>query len=169
MLEAGRVNGSAGIQDRRLRRLYEYWGEIRGDRRAPARTDINPTEIPDLLGYVNIFEVQDTPRDFRVRLHGTEVARMLGQEITGKWLSDVFSGEDAERCRQAFDICVDEWMPSIVQTSLAFCGKPHAAQTFVALPLSADGRRVDTIITAHSFHVLEAPFEPLPFRHVSRG
>ena len=169
MLEAGRVGGSADIQDRRLRRLYEYWVEKRGDRRAPARADINPTEIPDLLGYVNIFEVQDKPRDFKVRLNGSEVTRMLGQEITGKWWSDVISGEAAERCGQAFAICVDEWMPAIVETSLAFCGKPHAAQTFVALPLSADGRRVDTIITAHSYHIIEAPVEPLALRRALQG
>ena len=169
MIEAGRVSGSASIEDRRLRRLYEYWDEKRGDRRAPARADINPAEIADLLGYVDIFEVQDTPRDFKVRLNGSEVTRMLGQEITGKWCSEVISGEDAERCKRAFNICVDEWTPAIVETTLAFCGKPHAAQTFVALPLSADGDRVDTIITAHSFHVLEAPFEPLPFRHASPG
>lgn len=168
MLDAGRVNGSAEIQDRRLRRLYEYWDEKRGSRRAPARADINPTEIPELLGYVNIFEVQDVPRDFKVRLNGSEVTRMLGQEITGKWCSDVFSGEDAERCNQAFNICVDEWTPAIVETTLAFCGRPHAAQTFVALPLSADGQRVDTMITAHSYHFLETPVEPAAFGKVTR-
>lgn len=169
MLDASRVSGPADIQNRRLLRLYEYWNEKRGDRRAPSRADINPTEIPELLGYVNIFEVQDEPRDFMVRLNGSEVTRMLGQEMTGKWWSDVISGDDAERCEQAFAICVDEWTPAIVETSLAFCGKPHAGQTFVALPLSTDGQRVDTMITAHSYHIFEAPVEPLAFRRASQG
>ena len=169
MLEASRVKGSAEIQNRRLRRLYEYWDEKRGNRRAPSRADINPTEIPELLGYVNIFEVQDEPRDFKVRLNGSEVTRMLGQEITGKWCSEVLTGEDAERCNRAFDICVDEWTPAIVETSLAFCGKPHTAQIFVALPLSSDGQDVDTMITAHAYHFLEDPVEPLEFTRASRG
>jgi hypothetical protein len=163
MLEASRISGPADIQIRRLRRLYEYWVEKRGDRRAPTRADINPTEIPDLLGYVNIFEVQENPRDFKVQLNGTEVTRMMGQEITGKWCSDVISGEDAERCKQAFNICVDEWTPAIVETSLAFCGKSHAAQTFLALPLSADGQEVDMMITVHSYHFLEKLIEPAAF------
>lgn len=164
MLDASRVNGPTDIENRRLRRLYEYWQQKRGDRRAPARTEINPTEIPDLLGYVNMFDVEDEPRDFRVRLNGSEVTRMLGQEITSKLWSEVAPGEDGDRCKQAFEICVEQWAPAIVETSLAFCGKPHAGQTFVALPLSSDGRRVDTMLTVHSYHTLEHPLDHLPLR-----
>ena len=159
MLEASRIGGFGDVEDLRLRSLYEYWDSKRGCRRAPARVDMNPTEIPDLLGYVNIFEVREDPRDFKVRLNGSAVAEMLGQEITGKWCSQVISGEDAVRWMQAFDLCVDEWAPALVQTTLAFCGKPHAGQTLVALPLSGDGRRVDMMITAHSYHTLGVPLD----------
>lgn len=167
MLEASRLNGPDDIEDRRLRRLYEYWEEKRAGRRAPARCDIDPTEIPDLLGYVNIFDVQDNPRDFRVRLNGTEVTRVLGREVTGKLYSEVTPGEDGERCKRAFEICVDEWSPAIVETSLAFCGKPYTGQTFVALPLSTDGQRVDSMITVHSYHAVEAAIDILSFRKAS--
>jgi len=168
MLDPSRVSAASDIEDRRLRRLYEYWDGKRNGRRAPARSDIDPTEIPDLLGYVNLFEVQEAPRDFRVRLNGTEITRMLGREVTGKWCSEVTPGEDGERCKRAFDIVVDEWSPAIVETSLAFCGKPYTGQTFVALPLSTDGHRVDTMITAHSYHALEVPREILPFSKASK-
>ncbi|UCH74202.1 MAG: PAS domain-containing protein [Rhodospirillales bacterium] len=169
MKEASRVSGPADIEDRRLRRLYEYWEKKRHGRRAPRRDDIDPTEIPDLLGYVNILEVRHEPRDFMVRLNGTEVTRMMGQEITGKWCSEVTPGVDGDRCKKAYDICVDEWSPAIVETSLAFCGKPYAGQTFVALPLSADGSRVDTMITAHSYHTLKSLVELFPFDEASEG
>lgn len=169
MLEPTRISSPADIDDRRLRRLFEYWEQKRDGRRAPARHDIDPTEIPDLLGYVGLLEVQDSPRDFRVRLNGTEVTRMMGREITGKWCSEVTTGDDGERCKRVFDIVVDDWSPAIVETSLAFCGKPYTGQTFVALPLSADGHRVDTMITAHSYHALHAPAEVLPFNQASEG
>lgn len=167
MLEPSRIGKATDIEDRRLRRLYEYWDEKRGGRRAPARCDIDPTEIPELLGYVNIFEVQENPRDFKVRLNGTEITRMIGRETTGKWCSEVTSGDDAERCKRAFDIVVDEWSPAIVETSLAFCDKPYTGQTFVALPLSTDGRRVDAMITAHSYHALDIPADILTFSQAS--
>lgn len=155
MLAAAAVRDSSEIADARLCRLYEYWNEKRGDRPAPTRREIDPVEIPDLLGFINIFEVQEEPRDFKVRLNGCEVAEMLGQEITGKYCSSVISGPDAVRCKIAFDICVDQRRPAIVETSLAFCGKPYVGQTIVALPLSSDGERVDMIITAHSYHALD--------------
>lgn len=169
MLDASRIGGAIEIREYRLRSLYEYWDSKRGDRRAPTRVEIDPTDIPDLLGYVNLFEVREEPRDFRVRLNGTAVADMLGQDVTGRWCSEVTSGEDALRCKQAFDLCVDQWVPVLVQTSLAFCGKPHAGQTIVALPLSGDGRRVDMMITAHSYHVLEVSLNTTEFvRAVTR-
>ena len=152
MLRASHVGAPSEIADKRLLRLYEYWVEKRAGRCAPARRNIDPAEIPDLLGFVNMFDVLDDPRDYRVRLNGTEVAEMLGQEITGRLCSSVISGEDAVRCKTAFDMCVDDCQPTIVETSMAFCGKPHMAQTIIVLPLSSDGEKVDTIVTAHSYH-----------------
>jgi hypothetical protein len=161
MLTATPVGASSEIADARLRRLYEYWIAKRGDRPAPARRDIDPVDIPDLLGFVNIYEVQGEPRDFKVRLNGSEVAEMLGREITGKYCSTVISGPDAVRCKTAFNICVDQCSPAIVETSMAFCDKPYMAQTMVVLPLSSDGERVDMIITAHSYHRLDSADQPI--------
>jgi hypothetical protein len=161
MLAATPVGASSEIADARLRRLYEYWNAKRGDRPAPVRRDIDPVEIPDLLGFVNIFEVQDEPRDYKVRLNGSEVAEMLGQEITGRYCSTVISGPDAVSCKTAFDLCVDQCRPAIVETSLAFCGKPYMAQTIVVLPLSSDGESVDMIVTAHSYHALDSADRPI--------
>lgn len=161
MLAATPVGASSEITDARLRRLYEYWNAKRGDRPAPTRRDIDPVEIPDLLGFVNIYEVQDEPRDYKVRLNGSEIAEMLGQEITGRYCSTVMSGSDAVSCKTAFDLCVDQCRPAIVETSLAFCGKPYMAQTIVILPLSSDGERTDMIITAHSYHALDLADQPI--------
>ena len=50
MLEPCIVKDAAAITEPRLQRLYEYWNEKRGARRAPLRGDIDPVEIPELLG-----------------------------------------------------------------------------------------------------------------------
>lgn len=161
MLPATPVGASSEIADARLRGLYEYWNAKRDERPTPSRRDIDPVEIPDLLGFLNIFEVRNEPRDYKVRLNGTEVTNMLGQDITGKLCSNVMSGADAARCKAAFDICADKCTPVIVETSLAFCGKPYMAQTIIALPLSSDGERVDIIITAQSYHANKAAYQPI--------
>lgn len=158
---AAPVRASSEITDARLRRLYEYWGAKQAGRRAPARCDIDPVEIPELLGFVSLFEVQNDPRDYKVRLNGTEVAEMLGQEITGKFCSTIMSGSEAVDCKAAFDLCVDQCLPTTVETSLAFCDKPYMAQAIIILPLSSDGERVDMIITAHSYHRLNSADQPI--------
>jgi hypothetical protein len=161
MLAATPIGASLEIANARLRRLYDYWEAKRGERVAPTRRDINPVEIPDLLGCVNIYEVREDPRDFKIRLNGSEVAEMLGRDITGKYCSTVISGPDAVRCKAAFNICVDRRSPAIVETSLAFSDKPYITQTMIVLPLSSDGERVDMIITAHSYHSLKSTDQPI--------
>ena len=41
----------------RLQRLYEYWRSKVRDRRLPARADIDPLDIPDLLSNLVLIDV----------------------------------------------------------------------------------------------------------------
>jgi hypothetical protein len=47
----------------------------------PARSDIEPTEIPALLPYISIFH--ETNGQFRYRLAGTAVVQQIGRDPTG--------------------------------------------------------------------------------------
>ncbi len=154
MLREQHITSDCEIPNGRLRALYNYWNKKRGERRAPSRVDIDPVEIPELLGFVNLYDVRQEPRDYLVRLNGSEVAAMLGQDITGMWCSDVVSGEDKDRCHAAFAMCVDDWSPTLVETSLDFCGKDHASQLLLALPLSDDGETVNKLMTAHAYKLI---------------
>ena len=154
MIREHSVTSSDQIPDGRVRMLFEYWNAKRGDRGAPKRTDIDPVEIPELLGFINLYDVRQEPRDYLVRLNGSEVAAMLGRDITGMWCSEVVSGEDKERCHAAFGMCVDNWTPALVETSLGFCGKDYATQILLALPLSSDGETVDMMMTAHAYKLI---------------
>ena len=68
---------AAKIADPRLRRFYDYWTGKCGERRFPARRDIDPLDFPYVLGNLMLVDVLRDPQRFRVRLHGTNlVARM---------------------------------------------------------------------------------------------
>lgn len=60
--------------------LYTYWNELRGNRTAPRRLDIQPARIADLLLDTFILERTDGAT-FRSRLAGTRVAARLGLEL----------------------------------------------------------------------------------------
>lgn len=149
------LNNAAAIGEPRLQKFFEYWNEKRAGRSAPRQRDINPADIPELLGFINIFDLQSNPRDYKVRLNGSQVREMLGREITGKFCSTIFSGADAGQCMDAFDLCARECQPVVVETSLAFCGKPYKMQTVIVLPISNNGGGVDMLVTAHAFRYVD--------------
>jgi hypothetical protein len=75
----------ATLQAPRLQRAFRYWeGKLAG-RAMPARADLDPTEIPDLLPWIILVDV--VPGDFRYRLIGTEVRQIAQRDHAGALLS----------------------------------------------------------------------------------
>ena len=72
------------ICSNRVKRSYAYWDALRGTRVMPARSDIDPLQIPDLLPYVVLTEVLKEPPWLRYRLVGTQQVQMRGHDPTGK-------------------------------------------------------------------------------------
>ena len=77
------------IEDRRLARLYDYWLTQKGSRRFPSRSDIDPIDFRYILGHVMLVDVLRDPLRFRVRLHGSDMARWANYDLTGKFLDDL--------------------------------------------------------------------------------
>jgi hypothetical protein len=80
---------SAEIKHAKLRRLYKYWQSKRRGQRLPARADVDPVEFSFALGHIMLIDVVREPLTFRVRLHGSEMIRRVGYEMTGKNLYDL--------------------------------------------------------------------------------
>ena len=55
----------------------------------PARRDIDPAEIPDLLPNVVLVDVERDPPDFRYRLIGTAITARLARDYTGTCFSSL--------------------------------------------------------------------------------
>lgn len=70
--------------------LFRYWVAARGEKRMPARADIDPVEMPiQLLSNLVLVDVVPDPLRFRYRVMGTAVARMLGEDWTGRFLHQI--------------------------------------------------------------------------------
>lgn len=63
--------------------LYAYWNEVRGERPAPRRLEIQPARIADVLLDTFILERADRGT-FRFRLAGTRVASRLGLDLKAR-------------------------------------------------------------------------------------
>src|SRR5678815_2275437 len=53
------------LTSERLRRLYAYWASLKGERIAPSRSELNPADMRDQLGWIWLMDVIDGGEDFR--------------------------------------------------------------------------------------------------------
>jgi hypothetical protein len=137
----------SGITEPQLDRLYSYWLERKGSRRFPARRDIDPLDFPYLLGHIMLIDVLWDPLRFRVRVHGTEMARRANYELTGKLLDELpisdYRSYVIERCINL----VETGDPVLVHHDRQLDGHSHHYEA-VWLPLSDNGATVTQLICA---------------------
>ena len=69
--------------DPRLHAMHAYWTTIRQKRRFPARADFDPIDIPALLPYLSLVDVQAGSPRFVYRLVGTKMVELLRRDVTG--------------------------------------------------------------------------------------
>jgi hypothetical protein len=100
-------NGMAALPDcietPCLRQLYVYWEQQRGERSFPARRDLDPLDFRSALGHILLIDVLYDPLRFRFRLHGTDLVRRAGYDMTGKMIEELPNPTNRatliERCR----------------------------------------------------------------------
>jgi hypothetical protein len=138
---------AADIQDHRLRRFYDYWLEKRGERRMPARRDIDPLDFPYVLGHLMLIDVLRDPQRFRVRLHGTNVVARMHYDMTGKLLDEVPRPEwrayVLDRCRGL----AARGEPLLLMNDLTLDGWSSRYEA-LWLPFSEDGVSVTLLVCA---------------------
>jgi len=90
------------LESPRIPRFQSYWEARRPTQhRIPLRSELNPTELRELLPNIVILEVEQNPIRFRYRLVGTRVVEFNRQDFTGLYLGAI--GWDEEQ--QLVDIC----------------------------------------------------------------
>jgi hypothetical protein len=146
---------AAALRAPRLQRAFGYWQSKLAGRAMPARADLDPAEIPDLLPWVMLIDV--LPGDFRYRLIGTEVRQVAHRDYTSERLlmlpgkgpgSVVWSNyEEVVRRKAPFSRA-----PPYVGPEPNFRDCEN-----VLLPLSADGLAVNMIFQVVSFDRSKRP------------
>ncbi len=135
------------VQDSRLRQLYDYWLAKKGDRRFPSRAHIDPLDFAYVLGHVSLLDVIRDPLRFRFRVHGTEMVRRAGYDLTGKFLDDLpisdFRRYVCERCEGL----VRDGEPLLVRHNRPLHGRTRQYEA-LWLPLSDDGENVTMLLCA---------------------
>jgi len=137
-----------------MRDIYQYWLDMRGDRLMPSRADLKPEQIARLLPYIVLVDVEAGSR-YKFRLVGTETAKAMGFDATGKYLEDLPRVEYYLKDR--YDWIVEKKRPYFIFDKLKWTEKSYMDYYVLGFPLSGNGRDVDILMFALYY---QFPVEP---------
>ncbi len=137
----------------KLQRLYEYWREKVRDGRLPARGDLDPLEIPELLGGIILIDVVRERKKYRYRfrLVGTEYTERMEQDFTGRWLDEVLAPDRMKELFPSFEDMIRTREPHAWRRTLSVPGRQHVGFERLFCPLAEDGKNVDMFIGVFVF------------------
>lgn len=133
-----------------IRQFYDYWNEIRGDRRMPRRADFDPMAVPRHLPGILLVDVEGLRADgkgrFRYRVAGDLEIAARGFNPTGMRVEDGYLAGSMEEVIAVYETvrvsCEPICLPTIYTRE---SGLRIHDYTFM-VPLSEDGVTVSQIL-----------------------
>ena len=134
------------ICHRDIRTIYEHWKSLTSDGSLPSRRDIEPSAIVRLLPFIMLVDVEHPGPKFRYRLVGTGEVNYRGNNPTGKYLEEAFSGPDGNYCDGNYRYVTENQKP-LYDTAPEVTTRGNPADVEVLfLPLSSNGEDVDCVL-----------------------
>lgn len=105
--------------------LFTYWNDLRGDRPAPRRFEIEPSAIAHHLPDTFILERVDYAT-LRFRLAGTRISEAFGMDLRGQDLLGLFNEKDRETLQGQISLITSKSAVGVFEIS-ADDGQGHSA------------------------------------------
>lgn len=147
MVEAFFIDSNHQLIDAVLRRFDSVWRAKVLDGELPAREDIDPAEVADLLPHIMLADVVEEDEGVVVepRLVGQHQLALSGT-IPGKTVLNGGAGEGAFAFVGLDDI-IERGQPCYSMLRVWCGGADHFEAARAVYPLSSDGRHVDRIVS----------------------
>ncbi len=139
-----------------IQSLYAYWKAKAGNRRMPARADIDPAELVPYLPSIILVDVwpaakapagsQPYRHRYVYRLVGTREVEVRGNDPTGKSVATHAFGQDPGRALKNYDAVVDRAEPLLDRSEELSPDRSFMDLDAVFLPLSDDGVHVNMVL-----------------------
>ena len=131
-----------------IRELYSYWLSLRADRAAPARAQVDPMAMRRTLPHLGLFDVENDPRRYRVRIMGTEVVAWYGCDVTGRYLDEIDLGPDPAPVFAILDHVVATMTPAHMTGDYVKQDGRQIRYERLVLPLSSNGKETNMLLGA---------------------
>lgn len=126
--------------------LHDYWDRKRAGCRMPPWHKFDAVEMKPWLGRLNVVDVErrGCADAFRYRIFGTEIAEILGRELTGRYVGDGDAGAGALML-EGYREVVARRAP-ILRRQDPVDGTRMLQHVRLMLPISEDGRQVNKVL-----------------------
>jgi len=143
----------------KLERVYQYWLQIHPPAGLPGRQHVDPADLTDLLPELYMIDVERNPMRFRYRLVGTDFARNMGHDLTGRYLDEVHPG--FAEISKAYVRAVTEQRPDYRNGHVLFAAAQRDYKRIERLlvPLARNGVDVDMLLGV-IVYIRAEPFGP---------
>lgn len=122
------------------RMLLRAFDQMRGERTAPRREDLDLKQMRRLVPSLFIAEQAASSGDFRWRLAGTSVSALFGREVTGSSVSGGWNRQDSERIRRVLSGVCGTHRPDLLRMRFMTDRGQWILAQMAAVPLmAADG------------------------------
>ncbi|MCG6858580.1 MAG: PAS domain-containing protein [Salaquimonas sp.] len=123
------------------KKLFNYWNALRAGRPAPERSEIEPSDIRDILGDTFILEVSQRMRTISFRLAGTRLCAAYGRELKGLGFLALWQEDDNFEIAQAVMHVYRNQVPVMLSYTGATEAQRFVEFEAILLPLmpAADG------------------------------
>lgn len=133
------------MRSRTAQILYSYWNDVRGDRLAPRRFEIEPARIADILPETFILERAERG-DLRFRLAGTRICEQFGVEFRGTSFFDGWTAEDLEAVGESSARVVGDGGVAVLSVVAAARRRRSIELEMLMLPLTHTRDSIDRIL-----------------------
>lgn len=125
--------------------LYTYWNEIRGQRVAPRRFEIEPARIAGILPDTFILECGETGQA-RFRLAGTRMSNLLGRDVRDCGFVDLFQAEDHKALGHILEQTTEQAAVCVITAGPVTDLSPRKHAEILLLPLFHTQNAVSRIL-----------------------
>jgi hypothetical protein len=126
---------------------FRYWKSKRIGDAIPARCAFDPLlEIPGLVRFMMLKDVQWEPLDFRYRLVGTGLRNHMTTDWTGKFMSEVEYQRPPSTIWDYHRQVAESGQPLFIKPNYVGPHKDYLFIESVLCPLAKDHRKVDMIM-----------------------
>jgi Uncharacterized protein conserved in bacteria len=127
------------------RELFAYWNDLRGNRSAPERCDIDPAAIRNVIADTFMLDV-DLEQKFPFRLAGTRVNGLFESEQKNKAFLDLWRPEERRNIAAILLTVADGASPIVAGSAVTPNGEDESALELLLLPLRHYGRTHSRIL-----------------------